>query len=190
MSHPAEELPTLSFEEYLKFEELSEVRHEYVRGRVYAMSGALLRHGVLTQLLNARLMAAVMPGGCRVHTHDSKLRTPSGSVYYPDIYVTCRPIVHRLYDTDAEWVVEVLSESTVHIDDREKSDAYRALPGIRGYLLANHDERWLELRTPTEIGWHIVRTGGGHIDMGQLRLEAREIFDELERLAPRATEIP
>lgn len=190
MSHAAERVPTLSLEEYLTFEDLSEVRHEFVGGRVYAMAGASLRHAMLVQLINARLLAAFLPAGCRVHTHDTKLRTPGGAVYYPDVYVRCGRPEHRLYDVDAEWVVEVLSPSTEITDDREKAEAYRHLPSLRGYLLAHPDYEWLELRTPTEIGWHVVRTGTGYVDVGPVRIDAREIFEELDRLVPRETEIP
>ncbi|GEM_PF-90726 len=179
-------IPTLSFEEYLRFEALADVRHEYVGGHVYAMSGAVLRQGLLAQAINVRLDAGFLPRGCRVHTHDSKIRTPEGSVYYPDIYVTCRPIDDRRYDTDAEWVVEIRSPSTATTDDREKSLAYRRLPSIQGYLLADPDLRYLELRTAVDIGWHTVRVGdGGYVDIGPARLDVTEIFDELDRLAPR-----
>ena len=85
-----EEIPTLSVEEYLRFETLAEGRHEYVGGHVYLMSGGSVRHGTLAQLINARLMAAFLPLGCRVHTHDTKLWTPGPAFYYPDVYVTAQ----------------------------------------------------------------------------------------------------
>ncbi len=117
------------------------------------MNGASLRHGLLTQLLNARLMAAFLPRGCRVHTHDSRLQTPGPAMYHPDIYVTCRPIGHLLYDTDAEWVVEIASPSTATTDVREKSTAYRQLPRIRGHLIADPDV--CSERGP-RIGWEFL----------------------------------
>ena len=40
-------LRTMTVEEYFRFEEGSRVRHEYVSGELYAMSGATLRHSTL-----------------------------------------------------------------------------------------------------------------------------------------------
>jgi len=34
----------MTVEEYLRFDETSPLKHEYVRGEVYAMSGVTLRH--------------------------------------------------------------------------------------------------------------------------------------------------
>ena len=43
MSDEAEFLK-LSVEEYLKYEESSDIRHEYIAGQLFAMSGATLGH--------------------------------------------------------------------------------------------------------------------------------------------------
>jgi len=40
----ASALPTMTVEEYFRFEERSPIKHEYVAGEVYAMSGATWRH--------------------------------------------------------------------------------------------------------------------------------------------------
>ena len=40
-------LRTMTVEEYFRFEEGSQVRHEYVSGELYAMSGATLRHNLI-----------------------------------------------------------------------------------------------------------------------------------------------
>jgi len=135
VSTAAEQPPSFTFEEYLKLESVSEVRHEYVGGHVYAMTGGSIRHGLLVQLINARLLAAFLPKGCRVHSHDTKLQIPDGRTYYPDAYVVCGPKPHPLYDTDAQWVVEVRSPTTAATDDREKSPAYMQLPSLRATSL-------------------------------------------------------
>lgn len=186
MSTAAEQPPTFTFEEYLKLESVSEVRHEYVGGHVYAMTGGTVRHGLLVQLINARLLAAFLPEGCRVHSHDTKMRIPDGRTYYPDVYVTCGPKAHPLYDTDAQWIVEVRSPTTAATDDREKSLAYMQLPSLQGYVLADPDSRYLELRTPTDIGWTVTRhTDGSVLGMGSARLDVTDIFDQLDALDPR-----
>ena len=183
MSSAAEQPPTFTFEEYLKLESVSEVRHEYVGGHVYAMTGGSVRHGLLVQLVNARLLTAFLPKGCRVHSHDTKLRIPDGRTYYPDVYVVCGPKAHPLYDTDAQWVVEVRSPTTAATDDREKSPAYMQLASLEGYILADPDSRYLELRTPTDVGWSVSRYGDGAVlEAGPAALDVTEIFDQLDEL--------
>ncbi len=38
----------LSVEDYLAFEERSEIKHEYINGEIYAMAGASTRHNQIT----------------------------------------------------------------------------------------------------------------------------------------------
>ncbi len=38
----------LSVEDYLAFEEHSEIKHEYINGEIYAMAGASIRHNQIT----------------------------------------------------------------------------------------------------------------------------------------------
>ena len=55
----AEVLPFFSFEEYLRLDEVSEQRHEWVAGQVYLMSGGSDRHLATVQALFER----IAPGG-------------------------------------------------------------------------------------------------------------------------------
>lgn len=85
----------LTLEEYLKFEHLSEVRHELIGGQVVAMAGGTERHDLLTQLINVTLVNAFRGTPCRVFTHDRKvLDWVSGDVRYPDVMVCCGPARH------------------------------------------------------------------------------------------------
>ncbi|MFN0088894.1 MAG: Uma2 family endonuclease [Acidimicrobiales bacterium] len=52
------------------------------------------------------------------------MRTPRGNGYYPDVLLVCGPAAHRLYETDADVIVEVLSDSTEGVDRRETAEAY------------------------------------------------------------------
>ena len=116
-------LPSLTFEEYLKFEELSQERHEFVGGQVYVMTGGTQTHDFVVQAISARLYGAFRAKGCPTFVFNRKL-TIGESVYYPDLFVTCTQATHRQYETDAAWVVEVLSDSTYRYDEREKAAAY------------------------------------------------------------------
>jgi Uma2 family endonuclease len=185
MTTGAHEQPPLSFEEYLRFEQLSDVRHEYVGGQVFAMTGGSVRHGQMSLLISALLLQGMEERGCRVQSHDTKLRVPTGASYYPDVFVTCGPPTNAQYEDDATWVVEVLSDSTRDKDEREKSVAYLKLPSIRGYLLVETTSRTIQLRTPAEVGWHIRYCHEDDVlDLDGLQIKVRELYDRLDRLAP------
>ncbi len=61
----AQPLPELTFEDDLKFEELSSERHEFVGGQVFVMSGGTEVHDLLVQALNARMYGPFRTRGCR-----------------------------------------------------------------------------------------------------------------------------
>jgi len=135
----------ITLTEYLEGERVSEVRHEYAHGRVYAMSGASERHNLLSGNLFARLHGAAADAGCRVFMSDMKLRIGE-LVYYPDLMVCCDTA-----DDDAYLkyrpclIVEVLSPSTERIDRGEKLGNYLKLPSVEAVLLLAQDTICAEL---------------------------------------------
>ena len=143
MTDPAARRP-LSVEEYLRSEEQGSVRHEFVGGELYAMSGGTLRHNRIALNIAARLMAAARGGPCQVYVNDVKLRI-GDDFYYPDLIVDCEP--HDGADVFVREpcvVVEVLSDSTRRTDRREKLEAYMRLDALRAYLIVEQDTRRVE----------------------------------------------
>lgn len=153
---PAQDL-CLSVDEYLEFEELSQERHEYVAGRVFAMVGATDAHNVIASNLLRNLYDPVSAVGCRVYMSDMKLWVQSSqSFYYPDIMVTCEPVQPQsTYKSSPCLVIEVLSPSTMDVDRREKLIAYRHLPSLVEYALVYQDKMLIEVYRKDEQGsWH------------------------------------
>jgi Uma2 family endonuclease len=126
-------------EEYLEFEENSPMRHEYVNGAVYAMSGASLAHNRIVSRLHVALQRRLRGGPCEVFIQDLKLKLRPGSDkfwYYPDLMVSCdRAGWHKKWITNPRLVIEVLSASTKHIDRREKATTYRRIDTIDEYVI-------------------------------------------------------
>lgn len=131
---------SLTFEQYLAFEEASPLRHEFVDGEVYAMSGANRRHAIIVNNIMKVLLPATERGPCAAFTQSLKLRI-GDDVYYPDVMVACSPT-----DTDDRWAVEpcllieITSPSTARIDKREKVQAYRTIPSLRSYVIV--EQAW------------------------------------------------
>ena len=67
-------LLTLTVAEYLESEKISSVRHEYLAGYVYAMTGTSAAHNLIAGNVFARLRAHLRGGPCQVLISDMKLR--------------------------------------------------------------------------------------------------------------------
>ena len=141
----ASPLRTMTVEEYFRFEEESPVKHEYVAGEVYAMSGATARHNMIAGSIFTRLFTAAAESPCRVFMSDMRLEAANDKYYYPDVAVVCTPVEDLdVVAREPCVVVEVTSPSTARIDRGEKLDAYRAIPSLRAYLIIDHRRRRVE----------------------------------------------
>ena len=80
--------PLLSIDEYLELEESSTIKHEYVEGILYALTGASDRHNRIAINILRALADAADGTPCRVSMSDMRLQV--GRVfYYPDVMVAC-----------------------------------------------------------------------------------------------------
>jgi Uma2 family endonuclease len=114
----------LTVEDYLAGEEISQVRHEYIGGAVYAMAGASDSHNTIGGNLFAAIRPHLRGGPCRTFITDMKLALEVDGLemfYYPDLMITCDP-----RDTNSHFkrfpniLIEILSDSTERIDRGEK----------------------------------------------------------------------
>lgn len=140
--------------EYLESEKNGTVRHEYLDGEVYAMSGASKRHNLVSVNLLTQLRERLRGGPCQVFIVDVKLFIEAlNFFYYADIVVTCDPedaddyIVKR-----PVLVVEVESPSTAGIDRREKLMTYRKVESLREYLRLSQDSISAEVHRRDDAG--------------------------------------
>lgn len=140
MSHP-EPIGPMTVEDYFAFEERSPIRHEYVDGEVYAMSGVTRRHNAIAGNVYVRLRTATRGGPCRVHMSEVKLHL-GRIIYYPDVMAACgpEPADERIEESPC-LVVEVLSPSTERTDRHEKLDAFKRIPSLGAYLIISQEER-------------------------------------------------
>lgn len=143
----------LSVEEYLEFERNSPTKHEYVGGRVYAMTGVSRPHSRISGNIFRKLADAAEGGPCRVHQSDMKVPVPDGPFYYPDVMVACGEEPEDPYlEDDPCLMVEVLSPKTEATDRREKLLAYRKLPSLGAYLIVAQSEASVERHFRDEGG--------------------------------------
>lgn len=82
--------PKFSTNEYFGLDCASEIRHEYLDGGVFAMSGSTGLHAIPTAELARQIGNALEGRPCVVTTSDLKLEAVRGDAYFsPDVMVTC-----------------------------------------------------------------------------------------------------
>ena len=175
----------ISVDEYLAGEQHSELRHEYIDGQVYAMTGASRAHGLIVNALAFALSPAARRKGCQLFTSDTKLRLEIGgkTVFYsPDPLPAGDPQDREPFFTRAPClVVEVLSESTARIDRHETLLACQSLPSRQTDLLLEQDVARAELY-PRANGWRVeyVEQGSIRIDCLDMGLPLAEVYADVQ----------
>lgn len=182
MDRPPVQRRLMSLDEYLAFEEQSSIKHEYVAGEVYAMSGVTTRHNLITLNLTRGLHAAARARGCRVFATDVKLKA-ADRIYYPDVIVACGKAAEvELILEEPALVVEVTSPSTRATDRREKLDVYRRIPSLGMYLIVDQRRRHVLVYRPQGGEWmRDELTGEGTIAISRLGIELSldAIYDDV-----------
>ncbi len=146
---------TVSVAEYLEGEKHSEVKREYVAGRLYAMVGASSTHNLIAGNLHAVLHQHLRGKPCQVFISGMKLRIDD-SFYYPDIMVACDPNDRDdFYRERPVLVVEVLSPATTQRDHLDKRVAYQSIPDLKEYVLVSQDLMTVKIYRRTDTGWEL-----------------------------------
>jgi len=132
----------LTPQDYLAQERLSDTKHEYTNGEVFAMSGGSFKHNLISMNLGASLHIQLKKRPCRVLSSDQRVQVVDGYVY-PDLTVVCGQPEFADKDnlTNPSVVIEVLSPSTADYDGSDKFARYRQSPSIQEYLLVAQDKQ-------------------------------------------------
>ncbi len=128
---------SLSEEEYLAGELVSEFKHELMDGEVYAMAGASANHERISTNISSELRVQLKNTPCEPFGSDMKIKSAS-NFYYPDVIVDCEfDESTPYYSTTHKIIVEVLSKTTRRADETTKRNAYLARISHRndGFLL-------------------------------------------------------
>lgn len=145
----------LTPQEYLARERQAETRSEYLRGEMFAMSGASRKHNLIATNVAGELRQQLRDRECEVYQSDMRVRvSPTGLYTYPDVAVVCGEPEFEDAEVDTllnpKVLVEVLSESTADYDRGGKFTHYRRLPSLQEYVLISQDRPLVE---------HYVRQG-------------------------------
>lgn len=189
--------PLLTVEQYRARERRSDVRHEYVQGRIYAMSGESRAHNEIAGNVVARPRAARGAGSGRMSFESVRLVAAAGVEYYPEVMVACGPPPDDRYIETAPCVlVQVLSPSTRRTDRREKGAAYRAIDTLDAYIIVHQSARRVEwyTRDAATREWRVADVVGQGViafpcpvgpDGAPVTMTLDELYDSVELPPPR-----
>jgi Uma2 family endonuclease len=138
----------MSAAEFLAWDATQAVKHEFVRGEVFAMAGAGEAHVTAAGNVYAALRLHLKGSPCRTFITDMKLRVDAADAFfYPEVMVTCAAADagEAMLKREPVLLVEVLSPSTAAYDRGAKFAAYRQIPTLREYLLIDPDSRGCDL---------------------------------------------
>ena len=172
----------LTEQEYLDMEQVSPVKHEYVAGQLYAMTGTSDVHNIIVGNLYIALREHLRGSPCRVFMADVKLRVgATDAYYYPDLMVSCEKAANRHYREQPVLLVEVLSESTASYDAGDKRRAYQGLESLKEYVLISQECMDVRVYRRDESGWNVsIYTDGTVIPLNAVELEIpiERIYEE------------
>lgn len=181
----------ISPEEYLVLEEKSSVKHEYVDGEIYAMSGVTDPHNTIAGNLFSLLRNHLRGKGCRVFFTDVKARIESRNCYYyPDVMVTCDPRDRELplFKRHPCLIVEVLSDSTEAFDRGDKFADYRQLESLQEYVLISQKRQQVECFRRNAEGLWVLHSFGieATVDLASVgfRVEMAELYEDVDLGSP------
>ncbi|MFT4927410.1 MAG: Uma2 family endonuclease [Phenylobacterium sp.] len=136
----------ISEKDYLVGEPLSDVKHEFINGAVYAMAGGTKDHNTICGNIFGEWRQQLKGQPCRPFFADVMVKAAS-HYFYPDVMLVCEPdkrdnerLIHA-----PTIVVEVLSSSTRINDLTFKKIAYLNIPSLQEYWLVEQDRCEIEV---------------------------------------------
>lgn len=142
-----------TIDEYLAYEEETGIKHEYLDGEIYAMSGGTGNHSFISVNCITSMRTKTRNTSCRVHRGEMKVKISESKYVYPDFSVVCGELVYsdekRTQLVNPTLVGEVTSDSTKII----KNEFYCSLPSLKYYIIIDQKRVHVQVYIANEGGW-------------------------------------
>jgi len=140
----------ITIEEYLEMESTSLEKHEYYKGEIFAMSGALVPHNRIAKNFLTILAFKLRGKTCEPFGSDQRIHIEANTLFtYPDISIICGELLTLNNDNwnvlNPSVIIEVLSKSTKNYDRGEKFKLYRDIPTLKEYILVDSESIHIEV---------------------------------------------
>jgi Uma2 family endonuclease len=145
-------------EEYLAFEETSEVRHEFINGKLLEMPGTTDFHNEICLQIAFLLKQLLKIKGFKIYQESIKLHISDKKYTYPDVFATAddRDLASRNIKRYPTLIAEVLSDSTRVYDKTDKFILYQQIPTLKYYLTIEPEKPLIECYALQDDGnWEV-----------------------------------
>ena len=147
------ESPRLTVEEYFKFDEKSEVRHEFNKGILRPMGDRSKRHNHLVGNAADIVKSVFRPRGCSVYTQSVKLEVVKNKHYaFPDV-----TLISHDFDAEDEYlmtfpnlIIEIAECTDEGFYQGTKFQRYQEIPSLKYYLIINEKQCWVDVYCRSE----------------------------------------
>ena len=152
----AERIYTIA--EYLEMEKTSEIRHEFVYGKLIPMSGESKIANDIALNCAFFLRQLLSPKGFRVFVQSIKVQVDEAGLYrYPDVVVVPQSDNADPYIvTQPVLLIEVVSAHSAARDRVNKLREYARIPSLQQYLIVDQYETLVESYHRTGDHWAYV----------------------------------
>lgn len=180
---------TMTFEEYLVWEEAQDEKHEFIDGvpvlrRLRQMAGGTLQHAGIAMNIGVALQNRLRGGPCRAVGSDLKVRSSTGNARYPDVTVNCSPLSLTLVAPEPRVLIEVLSRSNSTSRQIRLVADYQATPTVQQIVFVQQESAGAQVWTRAENGWGVEAFDGleGVLPLASIGVELPlvEVYDGVE----------
>lgn len=172
----------ISEEDYLQGELVSQTKHEYQDGQIYAMAGASRNHERIAGNVFGEIRNWLKGRPCEPFASDLKVKA-GNNFFYPDVIVVCdEQNPHEYYTNAPVLIVEVLSKTTRRTDETTKRLAYFNIPSLQEYVLIEQDIVDVEIcrRSKGWVSEHFFMGDGFGFESIGLTLTVEEIYARVD----------
>ncbi|MEL6406709.1 MAG: Uma2 family endonuclease [Chloroflexota bacterium] len=154
----------ITIEEWLAHEQATGIKHEYIDGEIYAMSGGTLRHARLIQRCMKTLDNQIDNDTCEVLPGELRIRITATKYVYPDAIVVCGE--PNIADDDVSaltnptLIVEVTSPSSRSYDRGLKAEYYYNVSSVQAYLVVEQSRPYATLFLRKANAWEVTYYDG------------------------------
>jgi Uma2 family endonuclease len=127
-----------TLDEYILLDEASDIRHEFINGQLYDMSGATDLHNEICFNLTLLFKTLLGKKGFKVYMEGVKCKIQGEEYYtYPDVFITNNESDHenKYIKQHPSLIIEVLSDSTRKYDSVDKFIQYQKIDSLQYYIL-------------------------------------------------------
>jgi len=162
VKEPALQYNYVAVEDYLKAEREGTEKHEYYKGEIFAMSGALRAHNEIFSNVFTGIGNKLKGKGCKPYGSDQRIHIPKNTLYtYPDITIICGKMetTDNTFDTatNPTVIIEILSKTTKNYDRGNKFALYREIDSLKEYIMIDSENISVEQFTKGEDGTWLLK---------------------------------